>query len=63
MPFFQDLVRQHGSSDEAFAVLEAEGGGRFAEPEEVAESVLFLVSDASSHITGVELAVDGGYVL
>lgn len=63
MPFFQELVRQHGSPNEAFAVLEAEGGGRFVEPDEVAQSVLFLVSDASFHITGVELAVDGGYVL
>lgn len=63
MPFFQDLVQQHGSPDEAFAVLEAEGGGRFLEPEEVAQSVLFLVSDVSSHVTGVELAVDVGYVL
>jgi len=63
MSFFQDLVQQHGSTDEAFALLEAEGGGRFMAPEEVAESVLFLVSDASLHVTGVELAVDDGYVL
>jgi 3(or 17)beta-hydroxysteroid dehydrogenase len=63
MPFFQDLTREHGSEDAAFAVLEAQGGGRFAEPEEIAESVLFLVSDAASHITGVELPVDAGYTL
>ena len=63
MPFFQDLVREHGSESAAFEALESEGGQRFAEPEEVARSLLFLVSDAASHITGVELPVDGGYVL
>lgn len=63
MPFFQELVREHGSESAAFEVLEAEGRKRFAEPEEVARSILFLVSDAASHITGVELPVDGGYVL
>ncbi len=63
MPFFQDLVREHGSESAAFEALESEGGERFAEPEEIARSLLFLVSDAASHITGVELPVDGGYVL
>jgi len=63
MPFFQDLIRQHGSEDAAFAALEADGSGRFAEPEEIAQSVLFLVSNAASHVTGVELPVDGGYIL
>lgn len=63
MPFFQALVRQHGSPDEAFAALEADSGSRFLEPEEVAQSVLFLVSDASTHVTGVEFPVDDGYVL
>jgi len=63
MPFFQELVRQHGTEEAAFAALEAGGGGRFAEPEQIAQSVLFLVSDAASHVTGVELPVDSGYVL
>lgn len=62
MPFFQELVRQHGSDEAAFAAL-ASPGGRFAEPEEIAEAILFLVSDAAAHITGVELPVDGGFVL
>jgi NAD(P)-dependent dehydrogenase (short-subunit alcohol dehydrogenase family) len=34
--------------------------GRFGRPEEVAKTVLFLASDESSYITGVELFVDGG---
>jgi NAD(P)-dependent dehydrogenase (short-subunit alcohol dehydrogenase family) len=37
--------------------------GRFGRPEEVAEAVLFLVSDRSSFITGHALVVDGGECL
>jgi len=34
--------------------------GRFAEPREVAELALFLVSDASSYITGQVVGINGG---
>jgi len=34
--------------------------GRFGRPEEVAKVVLFLVSDASSYLTGQTIKVDGG---
>ena len=36
--------------------------GRVGEPAEVAELVAFLASDASSYLTGAEIAVDGGIV-
>jgi len=35
--------------------------GRIGNPEEVANAMVFLASDASSFITGTDIAVDGGY--
>ena len=34
--------------------------GRFGQPEEVAEGVLWLCSPASSFVTGHALVIDGG---
>lgn len=34
--------------------------GRIGRPEEIAAAALFLCSDATSFITGVELFADGG---
>lgn len=35
--------------------------GRFAQPEEIAQAILFLASEDASFITGAVLPVDGGY--
>jgi NAD(P)-dependent dehydrogenase (short-subunit alcohol dehydrogenase family) len=34
--------------------------GRIANPEEIAEAVVWLCSDAASFVTGHAMAVDGG---
>lgn len=36
---------------------------RFGTPEEMAYAIIYLLSDASSFVTGTELVVDGGYSL
>lgn len=35
--------------------------GRFAQPEEIAGLVLYLLSDAAQMITGENVVIDGGY--
>lgn len=37
--------------------------GKFAEPEDIAEAIVFLASESAKHITGATLDVNGGYYL
>ncbi|MCV9961076.1 SDR family oxidoreductase [Pararhizobium sp. BT-229] len=60
-PFNAPFIMQMGGREaiEAY-VREKVPMGRWASVEEIAESILFLVSDRSSYMTGQILVVDGG---
>ena len=57
----QDVMQDHGAAADSPAARFPLG--RFGEPEEVADAVLFVASERASYITGSVLNVDGGGVL
>lgn len=48
----------HAKRDPVLAAIPL---GRFAQPVEVAQPILFLLSDAASMISGITLPIDGGF--
>src|SRR5262249_3411739 len=62
MAFFRDLAARHGGAEEAFAAMAGDvPSQRFYSAEGVARTVLYLSSDESAHLTGVELVMDRGH--
>jgi NAD(P)-dependent dehydrogenase (short-subunit alcohol dehydrogenase family) len=43
-------------------VANANALGRIGTPQEIADVVVFLASDASRYVTGTSIVVDGGYL-
>ena len=57
---FERGVRDNPGLEEQVRAMEPIG--RMATPEEVGEAVVWLCSEAASFVTGLPMAVDGGWV-
>jgi len=61
-PGLNDLLGSSSAGeDRRKSIAESVPLGRLGTPDEIAKAVVFLASDDSSYITGVELFVDGGF--
>jgi len=56
-------MNKHAPKEMLEAIISTVPFRRMGKPEEITAAVLFLASDDSKYITGVELNVDGGMVL
>jgi len=60
-PLLSSVFEMEGVGEIKERIREAHQLGRFGDPMEIAQAVLFLVSDEASFVTGATLPVDGGY--
>jgi NAD(P)-dependent dehydrogenase (short-subunit alcohol dehydrogenase family) len=59
-PLIADMITENPEMHEQ--LVASHPLGRIAEPEEVADSIVWLATSKSSYVTGVALPVDGGYL-
>ena len=58
-----DQMVAEGQGDALKAMEKSIPMGRVGRPEEIADAVLWLCSDAASYVTGQSISVDGGFVM
>ena len=61
-PHTDDRKRLERSPRRRARIVASDPMGRVGTPEEIAEAVVWLCSDAASFVTGHTMTVDGGYV-
>jgi len=57
-----DLTKKNLTKKEMDELVARVPVGRFAQPDEIAKTVLFLASDANTYLTGKNITVDGGFI-
>jgi len=58
----RNVERRYGSRERADAfAAEFQPLGRMADPEEIADAIMFVLSERASFMTGADLVIDGGY--
>ncbi len=57
-----DQMIASGQADALKAMEKSIPMGRVGRPEEIANAVLWLCSDAASYMTGQSISVDGGFI-
>jgi len=63
-PTRTDITKPHLENPEKLGLLTSNIPlGRLADPEEIAEAVLFLAGPDSDFVTGEILTIDGGWVI
>jgi len=56
-------IKAWSDPDKAAGMMNRIPVGRFADPDDVAEVILFLLSDEAAMVNGLSMPVDGGYMI